>query len=313
MKRKIVTVILALSMVSALIGCGKTKEEKESSRIEKDIKEQFGDNISDQTAKEMADAIADVEDTEEYDGPVEEIEETPQEEGRHFDPLPEILNSTFNDGLIQVGDALFTVDGTASYEDVIATLDNSVLNGSYELKFDEDGNKYPYISYDDKISLVFLKNTYDSNGNRANVYSSDYYTLASIGLFNPSMYDTYNISMDSVYVAHGLSINSDFTIDELKELLNKDGFVEADDSNFKDLRSENKTYYECKYFDNIQRIGIRGKVPNSEFDNGTGSAYKITPCITLTFDMDGNNITGKYDRIWISNYDDDMDYFRLAE
>lgn len=105
-KKTLVVLLIGMMIVSVFTGCGKTKEQKYSEQLQREL------GLTKEEADEMAGIAAAMEEAEKAE---EERIKKEKEEKSSFklvEPSPEIINSKITDPIVQVGNAVIPNDGS---------------------------------------------------------------------------------------------------------------------------------------------------------------------------------------------------------
>lgn len=182
MKRKIVCGI-ALCLALSAAGCGKSQEQQASNYYQNEL------GLSEDEANDLAHEL--------YGS--DEQEENIVEEGPVVvEPLPELLDSQWYEGKVQVYDMVFSNDMFMTAEDVRRIVEASEYEVELVESFDKDGNVVPdRIELDGKMIASFLTTTRGfSNGSEANdmvaygmLEEGEFCMVASYWMANDNDYD----------------------------------------------------------------------------------------------------------------------------
>lgn len=204
MKKKLLTMMLLLTMTTSIIGgCGKSespvKEETATSETETE---------SEQDIPEIID--------------ITESEEADTSEGyRHYDILPEVANAAINEGVYQIGDIVLRDGCQMSEADVAAVLAKSDL-GAY-IEHQEDG--LPIIYTADGIpSALSTRWYYLKPDNEVYPVSEEGFYLDEISIYK-YIGEDFGIDDSSVYSGGGFTMNQNGTEWILDATMNHDDFI----------------------------------------------------------------------------------------
>ena len=270
--RKMLMSVCMISLVLVLSACGKkdandvdTTERKNSVKDREDNivsckdKEEYAEMGDDYATEEFQSESDDVEDIDE-----DNADEKP--ERKHFDVLPEVVNASFNDGIMQVGD-LF-VDFNRSEEDgyILSAMENSELGFSCEKTLDKNDNLV-IISEENAFSVQIKEDI-----------------ILYIRINIKGIQDILNLNPDSIYLAHGFQVYGDNTMEELFTLLQQDGINEYPKEGLSRGEAnslEREGYYKIENEGSYQKVYI---------STCNGEKY------TVVFDSDGKNATLEYQK-----------------
>lgn len=153
MKRKIVCGI-ALCLALSTVGCGKSQEQQAADYYQNEL------GLSEDEANDLAHEL--------YGGDNEP--DTVEEEGPIvIEPLPELLDSQWYEGKVQIYDMVFSNDMFMTAEDVRRIVEASEYEVELVEDFDKDGNVVPEAIELDGKRISILTNTRGfSNWSEAN-------------------------------------------------------------------------------------------------------------------------------------------------
>lgn len=143
MKTKILILLITSMAVSILTGC-KTTEQKAKAEALKEIKEEFGDELTDEEANMMAEYYAEEAVYQEQKEAEEKQEEKSISEMKIYSASPDWANYTYSDRAIQIDDMILVPGCKVS--DILEALDKS--ENTYIIDA-EIGRLTPYNSKED--------------------------------------------------------------------------------------------------------------------------------------------------------------------
>lgn len=212
MKKKILALVLGALMAVAASGCEKKQKpveeftEKDFEKVASDVEKAYNEeNKKEEKQTEKSDAVI------------------------SYSLLPEVENSKFSDGLVQIGDDVFKNGYAITYADFYA---------KYSDKYDFTASKGEELTDSpniivDKVEGVRIKSKKDpdlvmdaffkpleTNPNGTNLAD------CALRVIRPNKNS--NKALENTWVAHGLKYVSDgYTLDDLKEILLSEGFTEV--------------------------------------------------------------------------------------
>ena len=283
MKKGLSIILIFTCLLLAVSGCGDKKGTPQDPDAVKKITQNKSDSIAKEQQKKQEKAESESKKEDSSDDADEEIVEE-SDELKHYDVKPEIAAASFSDNYIQIGDMVFKMDLSMKYEDLYKLLENTELSINYTEKFDSNGEKYPEINNTNGFSLLFSDLYLDADDKMYHITSDQVISsrLKKLAIEKPEEKGFFNaagVNKDSIYIAHGIPAFGEITIDEVIELLKKDGYTETE-SQINYTTSEEKTYH-ISYMGEYQFLYIHTPIPtdSTPWDMGYG----------MRFDINGNN------------------------
>ncbi len=267
--RKMFLSVCVVSLILVLTACSKKDADVVDTTEEKTaFEDREDDAVSDKEEYAETDDNYETEEYQDESDDVEYIDEDNAEEKqepKHFDAMSEVINASFNDGMLQVGDLLIEFNKSEEDGHILSALENSELDFLYKKAFDKNGNIIPEF----EVSGFIIE------------FDNDIF-VDNVIIETEKVQDILNLSLDSIYLAHGFQVYGDNTMDDLLALLEQDGINEYPKEGLSIGEAdiiEKEGYYRIMYEGSYQKVCI---------SSCNGELY------TVVFDMDGRNVTREY-------------------
>ncbi len=263
MKKTFVTILLALSFT--LTACGNSSEKavkdayKEMGLEDNEINELMNE-LNGEDKAELAEIYSEMAEME-SDNTSEEVEEDTKE--ITFTMSDTIKNAKLSDGIIQIYDMIFSIDGSMSIGEAVEVLENSSLDLEYDIPKEGMITGYTefHVSYDEDMLFTFIA-TIPTDANNVDTYD---------GMLSEIEYEP-SLNREYIWLPSGITFGDD--MDTVEK-----AFIDNNLTNDSDVT---KYHYELNGSSYIATVPAKKKNLSGNRDN-----------ITYHIDIDTSNKTVK--------------------
>ena len=217
MKKRILSALLAMAMVLSVAGC-------ESNSGTEDIDfDEIGEKIENMSDDELENAVIDGVEKLENLGEADttttaQTEAVPEEES--YEPLQEIIDADFSDGLVQIGDDIFRMGGYMTVNDFVEQYGDKYDMTEINLNGFVKPNDGAASSIQKKDSSIkFLISYYNKTGERIKIGDAVIYSFTSSELKS-------EFTPQNMWYAGGISYGNGILYDDFMKILESKGITE---------------------------------------------------------------------------------------